>query len=466
MDGYKCKNVFRSQKHKKATRNPAGISVFIKNNIAQFVKFVKVTAEDLIWLCISKTLTGYDRDVYCCCTYIPPIGSPYYKNNTELNLFDLLCDDLATFSRRGHVMVTGDLNARIGLLSETLTENDFNSHLDDISNVNNVWAPPRCSIDTRTNTWGHKLIDVCTAHNMCLLNGRKMGDLDGRFTYFGQYSSAIDITIVDRELFSHTLAFKVHELTEYSEHCKIETVFACKSRDTTEDDSTVDPLSFVKYVWNSSTSPDKLCTALSSHEFDQLKSKIVNTTYEHSLTGCNNLSDDVEKLQTFLHEKCCDKINVGKKSRAKAKRQKWFTPDCSSLRKRVRRAANFLCRNPFNRFARDDYFSLKHRYNKLLKKSKKSHRQNDLNRLVNAIDPKDMWSILKYMKAPKSSASLPMNELYDHFKSVLNDAPKNVAESKLRSLEAKIAEFVKITHILPQKIVSPALPSPAMNSTS
>ena len=443
LDGYKCKNVFRTGKRKKATRNYAGISILIKNNIAQFVKIVKVTKEDFIRIKISKVLTGFSRDTFCCCAYIPPRGSPYYINNPELDLFDTLNDDISDFSKNGHIMVTGDLNAGIGLKPETLTMDDFNSHTDDFISLNEVWAPRRYSTDPKTTTWGNKLIDVCTAHNICLLNGRKLGDLEGRCTYFGRNASVIDVSIVDREIFSHTLSFHVHKLTEFSDHCRIETILACKPQNVNFDDPCIDNLMYDKYVWNESCSLDKLTTAMSNPDFTSLKNKILRTDYPSSKIGCNKLNDDVHKLTKLLHEKCCDKKKIGKKVKVKLKPQKWFTPNCRIMRERVRRAANFWYRNPFKPHARAEYFFLKRKYNKLLKFSKKQHLENQMVKLVNSVDKNEKWKILSDMKGKKSSTTAPLNELHSHFKSILNDVPKNVAESNLKLLREKVAIFTK-----------------------
>ena len=442
LDGYKCKNVFRSGKRKKATRNFAGISVFTKNEVAKFVKIVKVTKEDFIWVCISKSLTGYPQDTYCCCAYIPPRGSPYYKNNPNLDLFDLLTEDISIFSKQGHIMITGDLNASIGLKPETLTTDDFNRHSDDIFDISDAWAPRRCSIDTKTTTWGNKLIDVCTAHNICLLNGRKLGDFEGRCTHFGRSSSAIDVSIVDREVFSHTLSFEVHKLTEFSDHCRIETILACNPTNLIVTDTCVDDLVYVKYKWNKLNSLDKLTSAMSNPDFLVMKNKILTTNYPSSKAGCNQFNNDVHQLTKFLHERCCDKKDVGKKSKMKIIKQKWFTPNCQTMRERVRRAANFLHRNPFNRLARAKYFAYKRQYKKLLKSAKKAHLEQQMLRLADTIDKNELWSILSEIKGKKSSAPIPIDELYWHFKSILNNVPKNVAENKLKFWEEKISAYL------------------------
>ena len=108
IQGFKCKNIFQSKKHKKAKRNSGGVSVLTRTNIANFVTPIKTTAEHFIWMKISKQLTGYPKDTYCCCSYIPPYGSPYYTSHPECNLFDSLQEDLTHFGKLGHVMVSGD----------------------------------------------------------------------------------------------------------------------------------------------------------------------------------------------------------------------------------------------------------------------------------------------------------------------------------------------------------------------
>ena len=443
LDGYKCKNVFRTGKRKKATRNYAGISVLIKNDIAQFVKIVKITKEDFIWLKISKILTGFSHDTYCCCAYIPPKGSPYYINNPDLDLFEVLTDEISAFSKLGHIMVTGDLNASVGSKPETLSFEDFNLHSDDISGINEVWAPRRYSTDTKTNVWGKKLIDVCTAHNICLLNGRKLGDYEGRCTYYGRNASVIDVTVVDKEIFSHTLAFNVHKLTEFSDHCLIETILACKPQSLNLNDPCVDNLVYDKYVWNKVNSLDKLTLTMSSPDFIKLKNKILNSSYPNSKVGCNQLSDDVNQLTKLLHEKSCDKKKIGKKSKIKVKTQKWFTPSCQIMRERVRRAANFWYRNPWNAHARAEYFFLKRKYNRLLKFSKKLHLEKQMMKLVESVDKNEKWKILSDMKGKKSVTTAPLNELHSHFKSILNDVPKNVAENNLKLVKEKVENFLK-----------------------
>jgi hypothetical protein len=70
-------------------------------------------------------------------------------------------------------------------------------------------------MDSVNNCWGNNLIDLCIACNLCVLNGRTLGDSEGRFTFYGNGYSTIDLTLVDKDMFSNTLSFTVHDLTDF-----------------------------------------------------------------------------------------------------------------------------------------------------------------------------------------------------------------------------------------------------------
>ena len=151
-------------------------------------------------------------------------------------------------------------------------------------------------------------------------------------------------------------------------------------------------LSFDKYIWNKTNSEEKLISALNSPDFSTLRHKILNTNYTRNACGTDALCSDVDKLSKLLHEHCCDKVRIGKKSHAKARRKKWFSPTLQSLRKRVRRAANYFNRNPFNTQAREEVFSLNREYRRLLKRTKKLYHSANLNKLIQSVDKSEMWS--------------------------------------------------------------------------
>lgn len=444
VDGFLAKNVFRKKKHKKARRNSGGITILTKLEISKFVSPIRVTSEHFIWLKISRALTGYDKDLFCCGAYIPPNGSPYYVSNPEIDLFADLTHDIAEFSNDGFILVTGDLNARIGN-KQDLPEIENPNISPEYSPIQPpIVASPRLSMDKTTNSWGRKLIELCHTCNLCLLNGRTLGDSEGRYTYFATNGySAIDITLVDSEMLKNTQSFSVHDLNEFSHHCKIETLIKCSPFKYEKSNQPLNPLSFDKFIWDPNASPEKLVTALTGKEFTIMAKNIQEKSYPLSLIGTNMFLDDVSEMLKYLHVQSCKLIKVGKKKSkySKPKNREWFNAECQVLRQRLRRAANFFSRNPNNQ-ARDEYVLALRSYRKIIKKQKKLHRDLKMRKLVESTDSKELWPLISEFRGKKSTPSIPMPQFNAHFTETLTNPPKQVSLETLQYLEPKVHSFL------------------------
>ena len=443
VDGFKTVNVCFQKKSGKRGKTPYGISVLIKNAISKYVTVVRVTAKHFIWVKIDKSLTGYANNVFCCGLYIPPAGSIYYKRHPDTNIFDLLNTDISHFGSIGDVLLTGDFNAHTGVSPDTLSQSELIDHANILTDHDFLDTHPRCSMEEKVCTFGNSLLDLCFAHNMCILNGRTLGDSCGNYTFFGYESnSVIDYTVVDKNILSKVICFKVHNFTGITNHCKIETVLSCSPKCLEKNRSVKENLDFVKYSWDQNMSPEKLNTMLMSTEFQRLKNHIISKEYGYNAQGTNNLSTDVEDLTKILHESCCTKTRVGRKNKFKSKRKPWFTPDLESLRKRARRSANFLGRNPNSHRARDDYNLARRRYNRLLKSTKKAHRKFELDKLLNSSDRQEMWALLSKLKPKKSSTPIDMSELHSHFEELLNTPQKQITPERQNFLCTQLSNFL------------------------
>ena len=76
--------------------------------------------------------------------------------------------------------------------------------------------------DKNTNTNGEHLADLCMIINLKILNGRKIGDLVGKYTcdhYNG--SSTVDYIITETNLFDKVGYFQVLPLNLFYEYCPI-----------------------------------------------------------------------------------------------------------------------------------------------------------------------------------------------------------------------------------------------------
>ena len=133
---------------------------------------------------INKSLTGLSHDVYCCGSYIQPSDSPIYTRQPDLDLFSILCEDINKYKKLCYILITGDLNARVGDLSDCPQEPPLPIDDDPMSHIDTIDVPPRQTMDHIKNAWGNHLLNVCFVHDLCLLNGRTLGDLKGQPTFF------------------------------------------------------------------------------------------------------------------------------------------------------------------------------------------------------------------------------------------------------------------------------------------
>ena len=65
---------------------------------------------------------------------------------------------------------------------------------------------------------GEKLIDLCKGHDLQILNGRKSGDSEGKFTYYDtrEGASSIDIAVASDPIYPLIKSFIVLRQDEIS----------------------------------------------------------------------------------------------------------------------------------------------------------------------------------------------------------------------------------------------------------
>ena len=104
--------------------------------------------------------------------YIPPTGSPYYKDDT----FNIIENEIFQNVESGKpLLLLGDFNARTKFSPDYTTMDDvyndnidINNYMNDITNLDNLSIPrDRASQEIgRVNQHGVKLLDLCKLHNM------------------------------------------------------------------------------------------------------------------------------------------------------------------------------------------------------------------------------------------------------------------------------------------------------------
>ena len=138
-----------------------------------------------MWIKLEKNFFKFDSDIYLCFVYISPINSSFSGKNDDI--FDLLENDIANFSKTGYCLLFGDFNARTNIDCDHIEDNITDDMFKDISPFYNFEYEdayvPRKNQDTHvTDTYGKKLLDFCKTCDLQITNGRILGDQLGYFT--------------------------------------------------------------------------------------------------------------------------------------------------------------------------------------------------------------------------------------------------------------------------------------------
>ena len=196
-------------------------------------------------------------------------------------------------------------------------------------------------------------------------------------------------------------------------------------------------------------SRNKMGEALNSPAFIEAKQNILNKNYTTSPGDVEEAVNDVQKLLTNVHLSVCKVKRANKIKRKPNLRlhQPWYTEQCESLRKRIRRAGSEVSKDQFNKQKQADLSTAKRDYNRLIRKMKKQHRAEVISKLetLNSEGNTDFWPLLKKLRNTKKNiSSAEMNELKTHFEKLLKktDPQSTTTEEKLRKED--VANFTKV----------------------
>ena len=414
-------------KHEKKGRPSGGVTVLVKTPLRSGIKVV-YKSEGLVWIQLDKYFFDFDEDLYICAVYIAPQSS----DNVVAKRTDYFNDLLVTTNRYmdlGNVLLAGDFNSRVGNdIIEDDIELPFLSHmLPDPTPLSNL--PQRTSCDQVINQHGKKLTQLCNSLNLKIANGRCPGDILGNFTCFANKgASTVDYFIGDSKILRKISLLKVLPPEFSSVHSPISMKLDCKSviKETIDD---VIP-SPQKVIWD----PEKVeiyCARLKRPEKLQELESLNRELLRNDLTQ-EQTNELIKKFNSILvlEAKACMKsakipskkgVSLRTKSRFKPKGFKWYSKECSNLKRRLQNLAKLLQRCPRDPYIRGQYCLAKKEYRKTVKKAKQSYEEDAIKILESKTsNPKDFWSYLKSLgRKPQNQDPMPgPEEWVDHFSSL------------------------------------------------
>ena len=428
VENYK---LFRSDrvKKKKEIRGSGGVVILFKKHLEKGLSKIISKSTDILWMKFDKTFFNLDKDLYLGNCYIPQCNSEYTK---LCDHYGILTEELVLNSTLGHVMLCGDFNSRTGNKSEKYVSNFIDcQHLNsdgtgievnsrDNAIVSNIFLD-RISQDNVTNEYGRILLEMSSIADLCILNGRTVGDLHGKYTFHGhQGSSAIDYFLIDKELFGKVLSFKVWDQPWYTDHCPISLYMKCRIPTFTWDNKGTinDVIPIKNYIWERD-SDQKLLAVLQSNEYVKLFD-------EFNCTNFDNVDEGTERLTSIITSAADKALKSRIYNKASGKTYKYttFDPQCQDIKRNFRKCRRAFIQDPGCNDKRLAFIIARSKFRKKVKFLKNQQKELELNKLqkLERDDPKKFWQGVKKLIA-KQKPEVPVfdsDKWLKHFNNLLN----------------------------------------------
>ena len=438
IKGYTVKAITRKRKSN-ATHDSGGITIYVKDTIKLGITFIPNKSSEYAWVKLHKETFNLKDDIFLCFLYINPEYSTY---SSEIDVIDEISREIALYKNKGKCLLMGDFNGYTNTMSDDCST-DSNCKIFDtfplsiVDNNNSHPSVGRRSKDLRQlNNRGREIIELCKMCGLCILNGRKLGDITGNFTCYAQNAilpSVIDYAIAQCELYGDITFFRVLPLNVLSDHCPIELTLHAVYCQTDNTDNQVDAIELQplqsQYKWHGRLSSEHFERALGCEQIKDRLTDLANLNSELNEERINaavgELNDII--LQTAEIASIPKKIQR-KQSKPQSKRKKVHTnPETIALGKRVKRLCREVNANPHDRCKRQCYYKYRKVYKRKLKQEVKERREKlieKIQRMENE-NPKEYWKVLEELKdihseKEQTSEMISPTQWYNHFYDLTN----------------------------------------------
>ena len=381
-----------------------GLALLVRKDIPHFFE------TDLgLWVRIPTSEAPLLVGLY----YMPCENSRNWNKDT----FASLLEDIGRIKTEDSEMVVmGDFNARTGTMQDYI----------DIDGEDRQ-PSERTNKDSKVNTNGRALIDVCKTTDMMILNGRSGKDRGvGNFTcnnYNGK--SVVDYIIADNSLIDKLLNFEIKQFDPSLSdvHCglKVEVLRAIE----VEVNKNNECIGGTRKFWN-----DVLKASFLRSLENQDLSNICKLLRNKNAT-LSEINEIDRELRRILVESA-EISNVLRTPRRLPRKNQWFDMECHVKRTQYRS----MCRN--SRSITQKKAALRSYKNFILLK-KKTFLKNFNKKLLRlrSKNSKEYWSVIGSLKCKSSLPKLDVKSLSEHFQH-LHLLPSSFCIDDVESTEGDI----------------------------
>ena len=407
-----------------AGRPSGGVVCLIRKELVSFVKQIKVNGNVLLFV-INKILFGFSKDILYVCAYVPPEGSGYYaffgEGGDGIDILENCMFENILEEKDVYVILSGDLNGRTSHVSQPI---DIDDDLLETLYVSRPSTAERKSQDVAFNAFGKSLLSMCTALNLCILNGICQGDREGRYTYISPFgSSVIDYFLMSCDLFalvSDSCFLKVMDRVE-SSHMPISLTINSPENIIDVHDSR--SLEFIeKFCWDQAL-VNQYVNLLSCANSRSLMEEAIRFIDVDVNVALRKFTELIKISARDMKKRIC--VNGRKYDNG------WFDKECRDYRKKVRKALKDY-RKTLKEEDRFNFCKIRREYKHFLNIKKKAFNARMIDRLVGAInDQKEFWDVIHNAMPRKGfvKSTISENQWFEHFKGLLDK------EELLRDIE-------------------------------
>ena len=399
-------------------RPSGGVVCLIKNHLMPFVRQLEVKVGNFLLFDVNKQLFGTDKNVLFVCAYLPPEGSNYYPFMNEsdgVSMLENCLVDSALGNNDYYILITGDLNSRTTNISQSISiDNNYSLQSSHPASIG------RQSQDSVLNQYGKLLLNMCTALNLCILNGVCYGDHEGRYTYVSDFgSSVIDYFLLSSDLYASifdSCRLTIKERID-SSHLPLVLSVSFPKENTSKAGNNSINICSERYLWDANHSEEfkENLTQESTRRQLECAIELIDVDVDCALDVFNECLKDVAECMK-------KRVVVGKK-----RKQDWFDYECVMSRRKVRKALRKYCRNPVEAY-RHSYCTLRREYKNLLHRKRRMFNENICNKLVDSInDQKTFWDVVNNTlpKRKFNRNDISIEQWYNHFKHLLEQEQDN-----------------------------------------
>ena len=441
-------------------RCSGGVLVFIKKDIGLNLSEIKIEFDNIVAIKISDKVS-FNKKCLLVFTYVPPIGSPYYKHKSphEKNGINILEECLCHLQESHEdcsFLICGDLNCRtanVQPLSEDINTDKY---------MQNVYEPTHCnsndtnlfrkSDDKEFNVFGRSLLDLCSVFDLFIVNGALMSNLSGSFTNISVHgNSVVDYFLVSHDIMSIVQSMNVLSRTE-SWHMPIVldltmTMISQENmsfQNDIEKHASMNEVTTEKFVWDESKANifNDVIRNEQSQEILNECTKDIYADVEKSLYNFNNILTNASASMKHNMRRGLNTLHV---------KSNWFDKECLNHKKCVRRLLNRYTRCKSD-FSKQEYIKTRKNYKQLLKQKRHLYSKQKVQLLTNQTNQTNFWrEINKICKKQATKNNIHPLGWYNYFRNAFQkpiQTPPICHESRQNpSLYDVYNELIKNTDI-------------------